>query len=287
VTDSALSLETRWLTAADGVRLFVRQYRPANFDGRRTVLWCHGIGEHGGRQEHVIREFQSRGWQVIIPDLRGHGRSEGIRADVAKFETYLSDFDQIVQEFDLHPRRTALFGHSFGGLIMTRWMQTRSHSWAALAMSAPLFGIAKPIATWKWWLGHLLAYIAPRTHLPTGLREDNMSADPEFQAKRRADPLIQHAVTVRWFFAMQAALKLAHRDAGKRTLPILILQGTADQTTDPRMPEEWLRTTGSADTRLITYFDGLHEMLNDRDWRTACADLLRWLEERVPSAAQP
>jgi alpha-beta hydrolase superfamily lysophospholipase len=272
----------RWLTASDGVRLFLRDYQPAPGVASRTLLWCHGVCEHGGRYEHAIAEFLARGWRVIIPDLRGHGRSEGIRVDVTSFDVYLKDFNQIAQEFSLEPARTALFGHSMGGLVMTRWVQAQPRNWAALVLSAPLLGIAVPIPLWKWWLGQFLARIAPRTHLRTGISEKNMTGDVEFLQRRMADDLIQRSVTVRWFFAMLAALKRARLNARKVTLPVLILQGMADRTTDPKIPAIWLRNTRSSDSRLIEYPRGLHEVLNDADWRSVCAEILDWLELRIP-----
>lgn len=281
-----LPCETRLLTAADGVSLFVRKYPPIDAPDHRTVLWCHGMGEHGGRHHHVVAELLSRDWRVIIPDLRGLGRSGGIRSDVARFEVYLQDLDQIVEEFQLDPRRTVLFGHSFGGLVMTRYAETRPRGWAGLSMSAPLLGLAVPIPAWKWWLGRMLRLVAPGTHLKTGIRESNLTADPEFLSRRRADPLIHRSVTVRWFFAMRSALWAAHHDARKLTLPILVLQGTGDETTDPRVPAKWLKHVASQDVQLIEYPRGLHEMLHDADWLTVCTDWLNWLDEHLPSDAR-
>lgn len=275
-----LPCEIRLLAAADGVELFVRNYQPANAPVTRTLLWCHGMGEHGGRHDHVVAELLSRDWQVIIPDLRGLGRSGGIRSDVARFDVYLNDLDRIVSEFQLDPSRTVLFGHSFGGLVMTRYAQSRPHGWMGLAMSAPLLGLAVKIPVWKWWLGRLLRLVAPRTHLKTGIRESNLTADPSFLALRRADPLIHRSVTVRWFYAMRSALRAAHRHARKLKLPILVLHGLDDETTDPRIPAKWLRHTSSRDVQLLEYPGGLHEMLHDAEWLSVCTDLLNWLEQR-------
>ncbi len=276
-----LPVRTRWVTAADGVRLFVRDYQPAT-KPTRTMLWCHGVCEHGGRHDHVVAEFLARGWRVILPDLRGHGQSGGTRVDVSSFGVYLDDFDCITREFEIDPAHTALFGHSMGGLVMTRWVQSRPQPWTALVLSAPLLGIAVPIPRWKWFLGRWLAKFAPRTHLRTGIREQNMTADAGFLEQRRRDPLIQRAVTVRWFFAMLDALEKSRRDARKVALPILVLQGTADQTTDAQAPTQWLRLTRSPNPRLIEYPGGLHELLNDSNWRSVCGEMLDWLDARLP-----
>jgi len=246
------------------------------------LLWCHGVGEHGGRYDHIVQEFLTQGWQVILPDLRGQGRSEGRRSDIASFEDYLRDFDILIQDFALKPSRTVLYGHSMGGLIMTRMVQTRPLGWGALAMTAPLLGVAVPIPWWKWMLGRCLSIVAPRTHLSTGIQESNLTSDPEFLARRRADPLIQRGVTVEWFFAMLQALDDAQREAAKLDLPILILQGTADKTTDPNAPALWLNRTGNPHSKLIEYPGGLHELLNDTGWHNVSNDLIGWLNDRLP-----
>ena len=270
------------ITMSDGITLSVRRHEPEQTQATRTLLWCHGIGEHGGKHQHVIDEYVARGWRVILPDLRGHGVSEGLRTDVKTFERYLLDFDRLVEHYEIQPLRTALYGHSMGGLVMTRYVQTRHQPWAALVLSAPLLGVAVPIPHWKWWLGKFLAKVAPRTHLRTGIREDNLTRDPEFLRKRRADPLIQKSVTVRWFFTMLKTVQKAHRDAARIQLPVLIVQGMLDRTTDSAIPEQWLARVSSTDKQFIGYPDGLHEMLNDTKWRTVLAAIMDWLDRRIP-----
>ena len=274
--------EEHWVTARDGVKLYVRRYRPEGSRPARAVLWSHGMCEHGGRYEHVVAEFLARGWEVILGDLRGHGLSGGLRADVDTFETYLTDFDAIAQELSVDPQRTALFGNSMGGLIMTRYAETRRDQWPALALAAPLFGVAVKVPWWKRRLGDILMAFAPTTHLTAGLRESNMTSDPEFLAARHADQFLQNSVSVRWYFAMQAALKDVYEDAEKVTLPVLILQGLKDKTTDPEAPKYWMVQARSRDLELVEYSDALHELLNDRGWQAVCGKLLDWLDQRVP-----
>ncbi len=279
----ATSAEEHWVTAKDGVKLFVRRYRPEGVRPARTLLWSHGMCEHGGRYEHIVAEFLTRGWEVILPDLRGHGLSEGIRTDVDSFETYLSDFDGIVQALSVDMQRTALIGNSMGGLIMTRFAETRRDCGQALALVAPLFGVAVNVPWWKRRLGDFLMAVAPQTHLKAELRENNMTSDPEFLEARHADRFLQKHVTVRWYFAMRSALKAAYDEGQKLSLPVLIFQGLNDRTTTPTGPREWLRIAAPADQELVEFDDGLHELLNDHEWRAVCAKLLEWLDQRVPA----
>ncbi len=64
----------RELTArsADETRLHVEVFGPE--DGQ-TVVLVHGWTENASFWTYVIRELANRGFRVVVPELRGHGRS--------------------------------------------------------------------------------------------------------------------------------------------------------------------------------------------------------------------
>ena len=41
------------------------------------VICIHGYRDEGSFMGHFARHYAERGWNVVIPDLRGHGKSEG------------------------------------------------------------------------------------------------------------------------------------------------------------------------------------------------------------------
>ena len=86
-----MRLETEFVTTPDGVDLFVRSYCPEQLDPTRVLYWVHGVGEHGGRHEHVAGVLTQRGWRMIVADLRGHGRSGGVPTHIASFDQYIDD----------------------------------------------------------------------------------------------------------------------------------------------------------------------------------------------------
>src|SRR6185295_3201964 len=46
---------------------------------RGAITFVHDAGDHGGRYLSLARARASDGWSVALPDLRGHGKSEGER----------------------------------------------------------------------------------------------------------------------------------------------------------------------------------------------------------------
>ena len=266
-----------------GVTLFVRDYRPDErtlpaVDSTRTLLWVHGLGEHGGRYLHVADDLVERGWRVILLDLRGHGRSTGSRTHVASFDEYVADVARVWMRFKLGPVRAALGSHSMGGLVALRAVQTGRVFPSALVLSSPLLGVKVRVSPLKRWLGRTLVNFLPEARFRNGLDPRNMTHDEEFARQRREDPLIVRTVTASWFFAMEAAIAQAHREAGQVAVPILALQGLSDLTTDGDVLSNWLAKTISTAKELVSLPDHVHELLHESDWRETLDRIIEWLE---------
>ena len=77
------------LTAGDGTDLFLHDWSVP--DAKATVALLHGYGEHAGRYAEMAEGFNAKGISVIAVDLRGHGKSAGLRGHVDRFSDYYLD----------------------------------------------------------------------------------------------------------------------------------------------------------------------------------------------------
>jgi len=281
-----MRLETQVVDAPDGVQLFVRSYWPDQYEPTRTVYWVHGVGEHGGRYEHIAREFTSRGWRLILADLRGHGRSTGVRTHVRSFDEYSDDMLRIWEKLDLVQTPPVLLGHSMGGLVVVRALQTGRVAPSSLILSSPLLGLKLHINPVSVFLGSMLVRVIPTARFSNGIDPTNMTRDSEFAAIRREDTLINKTVTAGWYFAMRDALSAGQRDALKVTLPVLSLQGSLDQTTDPAAMADWWERIRSTDKTLMVLEDHLHELFFESDWQQTTMQLLDWLDHQQVRSSQ-
>ncbi len=266
-----------------GVTLFIRDYYPDETslpagNSPRTIFWIHGLGEHGGRYLHVAEDLVERGWRVILPDLRGHGRSTGTRTHVAAFEEYAADMARVWARFELGSGQTVLGSHSMGGLVALRSVQTGRVHPSALVLASPLLGVKVRVSPLKRLLGRVLVKFLPKARFRNGLDPGNMTSDEEFARQRRADPLIVRTVTASWFFAMEAAIAQAHRDASRIAVPVLALQGLSDLTTDGDLLATWLAKTNSEVKELVSLPDHVHELLHETDWHETLDRIIEWLE---------
>jgi alpha-beta hydrolase superfamily lysophospholipase len=251
---------------------------------RKSLVWIHGLGEHGGRYEHLCHEMTSRGWNIITPDLRGHGKSAGTRTHVRTFDEYAQDLAAIWNQLELSKGDTVLGAHSMGGLIALRAVQCGLVKPSALVLTSPLLGIRLHVSPLKKALGKLLVGVYPKARFRNGLDPRNMTRDPSFTRERNADPLIVKTVTASWFFAMQAVMKQVHRDAHLLNTPLLAICGEDDRTTDTEALRAWLERVSSPRRNLIVLPDHVHEMMHETDWLETLNHVMNWLNQTPKDA---
>jgi alpha-beta hydrolase superfamily lysophospholipase len=131
-----------------------------------------------------------------------------------------------------------------------------------------------------------LSHIAPRLGVLT-LKMKDFTRDPVALAKLEADPLTkgesQPAMTVA---ALVRADERLHDNFDAITLPVLILHGTDDKATVCRGSEYFHEHAGSADKTLRIYQGHYHDLLNDLGKEEVFADIVGWIEARLPAAAR-
>ena len=275
------------IPAFDATKLLVRHYRPTHGKAARTLLIVHGMAEHVRRYEHIARFIVERGWNLVIPDLRGHGRSGGAPTHVRDFRDYVLDMQSVRKHFRLKRRRTALLGHSMGGLIALRTAQIFPGCAAAMVLMSPLLGLNVPIAPWTFTTGRVLSLLAPRTRFRSKIDPSASTSNPRVIEARMQDPPVNRTVTARWFFAMRASLRAAWAEAEHVRLPLLMMQSGQDRIVDALASAEWFRSAGSHDKAFHCLENNLHELHNEPDWEQTVSMVLDWLEPRMGQTRRP
>lgn len=271
----------------DGCSLFVRRYRALAPAGEhelkgRTLLLVHGACQHGGRFDQAARFFALGGWNVIVPDLRGHGLSGGERTHIDDFSRYVLDLETIHRRLGLLSSRTVLMGHSLGGLLTIRFAQRFPDRLAAATLLSPLLAVKRRIAGWKLRLGRIACALLPRLRFSARITPEMVSRCPKVRADKRLDRLQERTVTGQWFLALQTALVNAWKEAGRVRTPLLVLQAGQDAVVDAGAAWPWVRRTAAADKTLEVVPHALHELLSEPDWPRTAAHVCQWLDRRVP-----
>jgi pimeloyl-ACP methyl ester carboxylesterase len=82
---------------------------------RATVIFFHGQSGNIANVGWIGTDLASRGFDVLLFDYRGYGKSEGEIADEADlYEDADAAYDYVVGSLGVSPKRVVLYGHSLG-----------------------------------------------------------------------------------------------------------------------------------------------------------------------------
>lgn len=270
-----------FIAAVDGLRLFRRLWLPEG-QPAGTVALVHGFAEHSGRYGHLADLLCSMNFSFATFDLRGHGQSDGKRAHVDRFEDYLLDIDSFLEQLPEHlPQPVWLLGHSLGGLIATRYVQSRNNRVAGLILSSPFLGFAIKVPGYKAIAGRLLSGVIPALTMKTGLDPAVLSHDEEVVRKYRDDPLVNRVASARWFTETTEAQRKALEDAPSLSMPLLVLQAGDDKLSSVEVTRLLFERAGSEDKDIEIYPGMYHEVFNETERQKPMSRLAEWLEKHA------
>lgn len=273
------------LRLPDGTATYLREWQPpAGVARRGSILLVHGLGEHSGRYEGVAQRLAALGLAVCSYDLRGHGRSDGVRGSIPTGDALLADLRCVFDDADRRGRASRdgapplLLGHSLGGTIAaaataTGWVAPR-----ALILSSPALALH---GSWAQRLAAALGRrLIPDRPLPNRLPVDRLSHDPREVAAYRADPLVHDRITPRMYgFIVDAGAAVLRRAPGL-TVPTLLLAAGDDHLVAARGSRELAAALAPAVAEVRLYGDLYHELFNERepDRSRVLDDLAAWIE---------
>jgi alpha-beta hydrolase superfamily lysophospholipase len=277
-----------YLTSSDGTRLFQHRWEvPSSAARRGRVLLIHGYGEHLGRYEHVAQPIAGGGFLVGGIDLRGHGKSGGVRGFVRAFDDYLDDLELERRSLD-GEGPLYIVAHSFGALTALKYCLRYPEVASGLALSSPYLKLKLDVPPPKLWAGRLFSRVWPTFAMPMGLKGTDVSHDPDEQRKFGSDPLSNKKATTRWFTETLAAQAEVLARAPELKVPCLLLHGGADPIADPARSSEVFSLLGSSDKTLEILEGQLHEIFNETpaERERTIAKVVAWLSSRSETSAE-
>ena len=223
------------------------------------------------------------GIAVYALDHRGHGRSEGERANVTVFREFVHDlsrFTEYVREQHPNPPRF-LLGHSMGGVVAAQLVLEHPYQVEGVVLSAPYLQNAVKMSPLLLRMSGLVSRFLPG--LPTlKLDAGLISRDKAVVEAYRADPAVYTGGTkARIGSEMLAAGRYVLERAQNITLPMLVLHGSADGIADPAGSKTLFERVASEDKTLKLYDGFYHEILNEPGKEEVYGDVLEWLTARM------
>jgi len=259
---------------------------------RAVVCLVHGLGEHTGRYAHVAAALNKAGYAVLGFDLRGHGKSEGLRGHTPSYDALMDDIGRLLDEAaQRYPGKSQfIYGHSLGGNLVLNYAlrrkpalseEKRSRRVAGVVSSSPAIRVTQPLPATQSALARVMNKLQPTMQMPNGLALDGLARDPEVIRAYQSDPLVHNKISVRLAVEMLQAGEWALAHAAEFPLPLLLVHGSADQLTSAAATQEFAGKVRGDCTLKI--WDGFyHETHNEPEKAEVLAFMVTWLGSHMP-----
>lgn len=252
---------------------------------KKAIMIVNGRIESVYKYQELFYDLFNQGFDIFSFDHRGQGLSDRLTENndighITDFNEYVLDLDTVTRQLIIpeHYQDCYLLGHSMGGTIATRYIETYSHPYTALALCAPMHGIhmqpwLKPIAS------PISRYLSQRSVMPSyALGQHPYRAKPFlnnlltscevryqwFRDLYQAQPELQiGGPSNHWVNQGILSAKLSIEHADQCDLPTLLMQGEEDKIVDNNA--HILFQQAAPNCELVTIKEAKHELLFESD----------------------
>lgn len=272
---------------SDGKVLFVRHW-PAPARADLAILIFHGITAYSEPYGKVLAEELVRaGLHVFGLDLRGHGRSDGIRGDYPSAERLSKDLCETVAVLKGSFSKVVVLGHSLGVLCAVV---------AVNSCPSAIDGIIL-LSGGRQFRPGAYGRPPPRVILKTLLAVSLFPHSPLIEYSRkgmlgRDDPLFNFQYSARFYATMYGAsswsvIRMLQRNeitspnliiSGKPDVPVLVGVGDQDEVFSVDSTRSFFESLSSPRKEFIVIPGGRHASFPAGSWGPVVA----WIQNHFP-----
>lgn len=255
--------------AGQSYRVATFYWRPSHPKG--AVFLVHGLFDHAGLFQPLVRHLLSQGYAVIMVDLPGHGISDGEPTAINGFTDYAAVVQDTLAGFQSELGILPVYGlgQSTGAAVLMT-MAFASAASGSLSPFQRLVFLGPLVRPRKWVLvalGYrLLGRLIRRVNRDFSIAS---SHDEQFlNFLRNHDPLQSRTLSLRWVGALFDWVNKFPAQPSVLT-PLLVVQGTEDYVVD------WQHNVPAIQQHFsdaqISYIQGaMHHLPNEAEpWRKA------------------
>ena len=261
-------------------KLFTRNWKSSK-DIKALILLIHGLGDHSGRYEYLVKYLTKWGAHITAIDLHGHGKSSGKRGHIPSYNLVFNDISNAIIKLKKvnNTLPVFLYGHSMGGNLVINYSLRENSNINGIIASSPAIRPAFTSSTLKLMLAKILYPIYPSLTLNSGLELTGISRDKSIIEAYKNDPLVHSHVSIRLALDILKNGEWALENSQKLKIPGLILHGDKDILTDHDASKTFANK--SSVCKFNSFKGGYHELHNDIDKEIVFSKITDWLSEVI------
>jgi len=271
-----MNLTLKWYSK-DGLEMYARAWEPDNT--KAIICLVHGMGEHCHRYDHFAEYFKARDIAVLTYDQRGHGRSGGKRGHTPSYAMLMHDVAKLLEQRKeyLPDAPTFLYGHSFGGNLVSNYVLAEQPQIAGAIVTGSLFKLGFEPPKFRVMLGKMMSNFYGAYSEKSNLNAEHLSRSTAVVKKYMEDIYVHGDVTARMFVDMLDSGNWALKNAAKLSIPMLVMHGSADQITKPAASVDFANEAG--DLASLKLWDGFyHEIHNEPEQKEVFDYVFNWMD---------
>ncbi|MDG1499939.1 MAG: alpha/beta fold hydrolase [Planctomycetota bacterium] len=202
-------------------------------DGAAIVV--HDAGDHGARYEQLADRLATAGWMVSLPDLRGHGASEGERGHTTGIPEPVRDIHSVREHvaYRMPDAKSVVIGVGSGALWAMAYALKHQDEVHGLVLAGPLlqdnFGAPQKIGG---MLG-MFKKVEPLSPCVIPWKAEDVLSEPGDKGTWNADPKRDNTVTKGTVDAIVKAMAECPAPYAALNMPTLVLAGSEDPICTP------------------------------------------------------
>jgi pimeloyl-ACP methyl ester carboxylesterase len=260
------------------MRLEVISRQPVSNVRPTPVLFVHGLWVGiWSWTEHFLDYFAEHGYAAHALSLRGHGNSEGReRLRWTRLSEYVADVAQVAEQL---PAAPVLVGHSNGGAVVQKYLETHSAPAAVLMASVPPAGALATALRMarrhplQFAKANLTFSLYPIVSTPELAREAFFSPSmPDEQVRTYCAKMRDES-----FLGFLDILALNLPRPQRVKAPVLVMGAANDTVFRPHQVEA---TARAYHTQAVIFPNMAHGMMLEAGWQSVADRIIAWLNEK-------
>lgn len=235
----------------------------AEGQAKAVIVLVHSAYEHHLRYGWQIEQWRSAGFNVVMGDFAGHGKSRSYdKPHMADFAVYEKNIDEMLKAAFADELPVFIIAHGFGAILAMSYLSSVKPNIAGVVFTSPWLHLKKTPSKISSALSGLHK-LTPNFKVNHGLVIEDLTRNPDVIEVERDDEFYRPVVTVKWYHELQHYMKtLAGGKVKYPNIPIFVHTAEKDAVTDIEVSKNWLKLQ---DLKEFSY----------KEWKGASHDLFQ------------